>query len=697
MAAVYSLFSWYGISAGISLRTLVWVFWGVVLACGSAGVRQIALRSRVNQRAIVLWVFAFSLFYIVAYAFFTPTVSGADLPLVSYYNNDLMNYLNFTRALQDLRFPNVAGMSFLTSSQYFQTPAAFSLLGLFSTFFGMEPMRAAMPALFGLCALIALVSARISRSVFHLSFPWALAIGATLISGPFFRYIAGNYFLSSLIALPIFVHLLWVTIASKESGGAAALALQCLAHYVVLLLTYPVLLVIAVAVQCGICLVAHSLTKVGVVAVAVLGMAALAPQAAVNGFRNVVHLSQSGVSRWPLEFISPLALIGAPGSVDHLQIRELQHPGVVVALLITGLAMLIASYFWWERQSTTTEERLWVLVGAGSVPLYCLAYFVLGQSYQQWKLASYLPLPLSFVLFAAAARMGTVVFEARAVSRLIAVSLPAALAAVFVGGNLRVHASDEPPLRRFPASFANLAQIDDLKTFQSMYVEMDSFVVTFMPVYFIRHKELHLISESYYPREPLVLDRVSRSWPYFTQNFDCGGVGHSNTKTIEGVGCLLFEPPGPQLDVSYPFSREYMFVTTKEGFVDPEPWGRWVIGHLAAFELEADAQRVPLGQPLYLNLLIRPYVPPKASGQHLLFSWGDARRGEIELARQEWVSVPLQKDDWKGTRVRTTPIRIDVPGATAPASVENSPERRELGIAFIDLTLSEAARGQIVR
>ena len=59
--------------------------------------------------------------------------------------------------------------------------------------------------------------------------------------------------------------------------------------------------------------------------------------------------------------------------------------------------------------------------------------------------------------------------------------------------------------------------------------------------------------------------------------------------TIYGVGCLLFEPPGPQIDVSYPFSRPFMFVTATEGFAEAEPWGRWAEGHVVRFEFEADA------------------------------------------------------------------------------------------------------------
>jgi hypothetical protein len=293
-----------------------------------------------------------------------------------------------------------------------------------------------------------------------------------------------------------------------------------------------------------------------------------------------------------------------------------------------------------------------VSIGAGSFVVYGLVYLALGRSYQQWKLASYVPLPLSFICFAAAVRLA-----ALAARRPPGIVLPCVLAIVFVGGNARAHASGDPPLRRFPASFGELARIDQQKSFRELYVEMDSFASTFMPLYFVRHKVLHLVSGSYYPSETLSLDRVSRSWPYFTQKFDCGAVGHSNTMST-AVGCLLFEPPGPDLDASYPFNRPFMFVTPVGGFGSPESWGRPAEGR-AQFDVEADAQRVPLDGTLYVNLLMRPNVASKD---------------------EEWVSVRLEKEDWKGARVRTATVRLDVPNQAG----------------FVDLILSRNPRGRLV-
>jgi hypothetical protein len=720
MLALYSLWCWYGIALGVSLTVLVWMFWGVLLLL------SIAARSDIHswltgppaaRRNTLSCLLAFAALYGTSYLFFTPTVSGADLPLASYHNNDVLHYVTFTRALQDLRWANVAGLTVVEAPLYFWIPASYYVLAFLGTFFRMDPMHAAMPALFGVCAVTGLIAGRISQSVFSLSRLWAVAIGVWFISGPFFRYLAGNYFFPALVSVPIVVHLIWLTTRQVTEGadGIMAFAFRCATHYVPLLFLYPVLLATALALQASIITVgigaqlllqrtsAGSKRRYWVQAgvAVVLGLAwmvATAPLHTITAAQLVIYTSHVGVAGWPLGFISPLAIVGLPGGVHTIEVDVSSHPTYVLGAVILSVSLL-AGYFWVFRSKTTTIERMWLSIGVGSFVVYWIFYLVVGRSYQQWKLASYLPLPFSFVYLAAIVRLvglvcRPVASRSRVVRSTLHVALPATLAILAVGANVRIHAFSEPPLRRFPASYANLARIDELKNFRDMYVEMGGFSATFMPVYFIRQKHLHLVDESYYPSEKLSLDRVSRSWPYFTQKFPCDAAGHSDSMPIAGVGCLLFNPPSPQLDVSYSFNRPQMFFTPVSGFGPPEPWGRWLVGHAAHFELEADTQRVPLDRMLYLNLSIDPYIPPRGTHQRLVFSWGAGRHATVELARREWVSIPLEALDWQGLRVRTVAVRLDMPDAVVPATVEASPERRALAVALLEFVLSPGARGR---
>ena len=111
-ATAYVLWCWHGVQLGFGLTPLVIAFTAVLVAVILIRLRVLArtLRSGVDSRTVLASTGAFVLFYVVAYLFFTPDLSGASLPLASYLNNDLMNYLNITRAFQERGPSNVAGL-----------------------------------------------------------------------------------------------------------------------------------------------------------------------------------------------------------------------------------------------------------------------------------------------------------------------------------------------------------------------------------------------------------------------------------------------------------------------------------------------------------------------------------------------------------------------------------------------------------
>ena len=47
--------------------------------------------------------------------------------------------------------------------------------------------------------------------------------------------------------------------------------------------------------------------------------------------------------------------------------------------------------------------------------------------------------------------------------------------------------------------------------------------------------------------------------------------------TIDGVGCLMMAPPTLQLGQSYPFNRDFLFITFG-GMSARESGGRWNVG-----------------------------------------------------------------------------------------------------------------------
>jgi hypothetical protein len=725
-AAVYVILCWFGIRLKIPISTTIVVFSGLAAVLVAGRFRAVAagLRARgAASRRTLEWTLAFALLYALGYVFFTPSVTGEFLPLSTYRNQDLHFYLTFTRYLQVLGPSNVAGYSFL-NYVYLQTPAVFYTFGFFSVFFGREPLWAAMPLQFACTGLIGLFVARLSHAVFRIPRVWAVAIGCVLVSGPFFRYVEGNYFLSTLMSLPVLLHLLWSTASGRPGRRLLDLSLVVRfgAHYVLLLFMYPSFLVAGLALQVvilglvavasiqsdpdGMARWAAHLKQAGrsaaASAVACGALVAMVPGHFGWSIEMARYLSRPGVAGWPRDLISPLALFGVPGHFDLISVGDpARRPWAIgaLSLIAVGLAGL---YFRRHRRNTTVAERTFAGFAAGTLLAYCAYFLLVGPTYQQWKFASYFPLPMTAVVLAgglrllASSRAGDRVM-ATARGRRLATWLVAAVAGAFVGGNVLVHAFIEPPLQRWEAGLRNLAHIDEMRAFQELDVSLDEGGTTMLAAYFIRTKTLHMVNLSYFPSAPVELERVSRWRPYLVQHFGCEGAGHSDTVSVAGVGCLLLAPPSVAFDTSYPFNRTFLPIAL-QGLSRREPWGRWNQSTTAHMTFSADAQRAPIYRDAFVNLLVAPYRLPGLASRRLVLSWGTGREAETRLADREWLSLPLQPGDWAGgPTLCTLGVSVTMPDAVPPRAVDpQSLESRPIAVSFEDVSFSATPRGRVL-
>jgi len=269
-----------------------------------------------------------------------------------------------------------------------------------------------------------------------------------------------------------------------------------------------------------------------------------------------------------------------------------------------------------------------------------------------------------------------------------------------VTGNLVVHAAGDPPLLRLSGAWRNIAQVDRLP-FRDLSIRMSesSIMPTWVALYFLPSKRVHVISSTFKPNEPLSFDQVSREWPLLIQDYGCEGVGHDDTMVVEGVGCLLLEPPSLAENVSYPFSRSYLFVDI-QGLSLREMDGRWNAGSAARLTLTADPARVGVGKPLYVNLRLMPFLPDGVRQQRLVLSWGDGRHADLVLTGTATVSLPIGPRDWDGNRIWTLPLAFEFPDAIAGRWLQgpNGPYRegRPLAVQFKDVSISERPGGEPV-
>ncbi len=415
----------------------------------------------------------------------------------------------------------------------------------------------------------------------------------------------------------------------------------------------------------------------------------------------LTQLSQAGIVGWPLDFISPLALLGVPGNPDRIAVgREtLRWAGLSV---LSGAAVGFVLLFWWKyRHETTVAERSFVALASGSLLLYCVYFLVQGPSYQQWKLASYGWLPFSFVGLAGCLRLWALTSWGERVRRSTFGRRTAAAGLLLVvlglvGGNLAVHARAEAPLLRLRAAFRNLAVLDTMRSFHEMDLATRDYQSTMLAMYFVRTKLMHPVGQADFPSEAVDYERISADRPLFVQDFGCEGVGHRDTMSIPDIGCLLFSPPSVALDTPYSLNRTFMPVTV-EGFGGREPQGRRSIRRRVGLELIADLRRIAVDQDAWVNLLITPRFTDRQPVQRLAFSWGQGRKASGALSSREWISLGVRSEDWRGERIRTLAIALDLFDAGAPGSlVSDSQVPVRASVLLEEVSISTHPAGRVM-
>jgi hypothetical protein len=670
----YILAAWFGIKAGVPLTPIALGF--AAAAALLAAVRRRVLVADLRRQAMSVDVrFHVALFgagYVLAYLFRMPPASPDYLPIASLGNGDLYSYLVYAKHLLRLGPSPVADVS-AHSFAYLQTPGVFSLLGTVSLLWGGEPIRAAMPVLFAGAALSAVAAASIARRAFGLSTGPAVLVGVAVLSGAFFRFVQGHFFLSSLLGLPVLLSLLDTTAeaACGEPPPFARAAFVFFVHDAVLLFIYPALLPVALFLQ-GAALLFSALAPPRGVAKPARTAAAAAAALAALGLLAAPHLvwiatmlrtiSRTGVYGWALDIISPLVLVGFPAHETSTQVGS---PAARVACLAAafimaagaGVAALLRRAPWAPSRVARAFAGM-----AGAAFLAYAGYFVLvGPSYQQWKLASYTALPLSFVFVAAFLRL------AAATRWPIG---PAVVALVAVGGNAAVHlaADVQPPPPR--ANLRNLSRLNDLR-FKDFSFEAPGMREAMLVSYFVPSKRLHVSLEDFPLSEPVMLEEVSPARPLLLLNFGCEGVGHGDVLPIERVGCLAYRPPTLSADTRYPFNRSFLFIQPV-GMGRREAWGRVSVRRTVVLGLVADPRRVDVARSAtWLRLLLQPAAQSGIARPILRFSWGADRRAEVQLGEPGWLSLPLRVGDWSVGWLSRLTLRLDLPdgpeGAVLPA------------------------------
>ena len=536
-----SVLSWYAFKAGIKVGSLYRITY-VVAFMVTASICILAIRrgtlwhrcgmisacSDIGVDLVGFGVCAAS--YVVLVSL---NLNSADLRWPTIFNADIFVYVksaNYLSLFPDA-YPVVSStnLSAFLSSDVF---GCFNLIALARFVFRTDVSHVVVAVMALGVGLVGLAVARCCRVIFGLGTVLSTLIALVTVTGPLFEYISLNYFLSQIVFVSILMTAaLWsLEVESRGWRWSAACGLVMWASAACVLLAYDVWSFQFIVILSTVMAVAGSsrpgstaamrlatglLSFFGLVAVGLAGLACASPSRLANAVAKLASLSVPNVAGWLLPFVDLDLLLGLP--VDW---RIEPGSGTAIFGPMLGFVMLIAVVGLSAARLDRTRGYAPRLIALGlfcsAAMTYVLVWLRFGETYQQWKFASTLPLGFGFTVLA------TIIGLARIdASRRRSVFVGAA-ATVFLIGCIWLNISLArskwlATMAHIPATMERLADLDHEADDLPVYVNVADFQARMAALTFVN-------------RKPLTFDGVSQFGP--------GGPPARRTALCRGQGGL---------------------------------------------------------------------------------------------------------------------------------------------------------------
>ena len=706
-AAIFVAATWHGLQWMFPLPAIV------AALCVASLVLWLVLRKRnglarsdqVKFSDCLHFAVEFLIFYAVAYCLVPEMMfGGAELPYRLITGNlDLFHYVNAANYFLYLGLDNL-GSGYYFGEAYWVTPGAYHFLSLFAVILHGNTLAASMPFIHGAVALIGVAIACLLREVFRATRAVSISVGLMIISGVFFQYVYGNGFLAQYASSVILMFgtlqlAMWVN--SGAATGSGKLILVLLPYCFLTFYIYPAIAVIFVVTSTSIACCAKALGAFatqsgklrlgrfmvwwGSILVSVFLLIGLFDPShfyeIVTGYMQKLGSAHVG---WPLDMPPFYTFLGIPGSMqvsaDWLKFW------LLIGLVVIGLSL----YFYVIKPSdhTPLARRVLVIWGAAAWLLYFAYFAKVGPSYQQWKMAAYLPLLFSFVFYASIAQILITVLGSKNLGSFANGRLGEALCCILALAALAANAFDRSRQgdedQRKDVGYEALRDVSRLGGFDDLYVHMRSWGNTMLVAYFIDNLHLHFLSDSYYPTEQYDPRKIDSRHPLLWEGGECSSVG---ALSIGNIGCLMRAPPKMEFDRAYGFGIDEVPVASVQGAAKQASWGVSIESPHARIVVYAAEDTVRQGPSAYLNLQVRP--GPKEGLVRLRL--GGKVSATVVVTEDRWLSVPYDSVDWVGSQPAELLLDADV--ISTQHSAQSGPPA---SLGLIAVSRSRVPRGEVI-
>ena len=546
--------------------------------------------------------------------------------------------------------------------------------------------------------LIGMAAGRCCRTLFDLGLPTSILLALVLVTGPLFQYVALNYFLGQMLFVGVLTtSSLWL-VEEQPFGGRAVLAkaLGLSLAAACLLLCYDVWTFQFVAITSGLLstlcflrpaqrwrdrLTAAVLSGLSSLVLAGASLFATSPSRLAGVASKLASFSVPNAAGWPLPFIDPGLLLGLPVAWRGMDDPKIAATGTMASAVLLLATVGIASAKL-DRSRQSLGRKVVLALFCLTAAAYLVVWATFGETYQQWKFASTLPLGFGFAVTAT-------------VIHLLCLDLPPLRAAAAGAGAalfltvcvvLNVSIAREAfaaTLAHLPKSLKALTTVDKDPGNEPVYVDIDDFYPRMAALALINKKPLTFAGRSQFGpgSEP------PKSMPYLIVHASCDPGEGSPIYRVDAVnpGDLPIIPLNRTISVSQDISGCLQMV----GFGDPEPWGRRSVGRHASIRFDCGCN-LAAGD---IEIVLKAGGPdlsdlPKPQVAYMAVDDAEPKAFSLSAANSGELIVPVPP---RGNSRSRIDLEIDLPDAASRPGA--APDDGKLfGLSLVSLEIRRHPR-----
>lgn len=623
----------------------------------------------------------FFIFFIILAALYSVLVADRRLPVAITENNDIWAYAKFTHLVLGQPIGNnIVGTDLLKTRVASQTPTAFMLLAGLAYYTGQNVVDILSVGLILILTSSAYLVKELCVRHWHIRTPLAYLIALAWVTSSFSFYLASNYFFAQWLGICLFLATLLVVLRNNKENIPIQTATLSLLNYLTFM-TYPALFFPYMGILLFIVGIEAAFSKMDSGAVFFNSSVASAlfsiPISLIIAFvldphhfktmMSLMAVLSNATAGWPFSLLNPLALMMFP--FTHIDFGSMISKVIGYAVIFGLIGYL--TYRAYKTKTLSAAQFALSTVFISGLVVYLCYYAFKGASYQQWKFAGSVILPLSFLPITAVVSA----FDAqRAIHNTIKYTFLIVLIAINIFlMNKRVAQSD---IARY-APLRQLAHLDQEVNLKDINVDLkDDFKGTMIATQFINQKPLTLWSRSYFSEDKAEnYTKLSRDNILVTNS--CSVFDAQNMTMLGEAFCIIYGAPRLKEEFFIKFNTSLPSIIKTTGLSGQENWGRWSDGHKVVLEIPVNME----WRGVELNIEGAPFLPPGIMRQRMLFSVHGVKLKEVTASSASEIVVYLNREMFDNGYVSLT---IDLPDAVSPSKF-GSTDPRVLGFGFHSL------------